>query len=217
MAVVHLHLALGDLAAQGRIGTEEKLLASLALGVERPAHLHTTKGAVVQEAAVLTRKRHALRHALVDDARAHFRQAVHVGFAAAVVATFNGVVEQAVDRVPVVLVVLGGVDAPLSCNGVRSTRTVLETERLDVVAHLGERRRSRAACQSSTHHNHVDQTLVGRVDEANVVFVVGPLVRQRTLRCLGVKHGLRHSGRGTMESKQTQQAPPRRRPCPPFQ
>ena len=181
VAVVHLHLALGNLAAQRRIGPEQELLACLALRVEGPAHLHPTKRAVVEQPAILTGEGHALRHALVDDARADFRQAVHVGLTAAVVAALHGVVEESVHRVAVVLVVLGGVDAALGCDGVCTTWAVLETESLHVVTHLSQRRGRRAACQSRAHHNDVDQTLVGWVDQANVVFVVGPLVRQGTL------------------------------------
>ena len=119
-----------DLPLQRLVGAEQQLLAGLAAGVEGPRHLRATEGAVGQQAAVLARERHALRHALVDDVDAHLGQPVDVGLARAEVAALDRVVEQPADRVAVVLVVLGGVDAALrrdasgpgaGCPGSRST------------------------------------------------------------------------------------------------
>ena len=75
--------------------------------------LRAAERAVVEQAAVLAGERHALRHALVDDVRADLGEAVDVRLAGAEVAALDGVVEEAVDAVAVVLVVLGGVDAAL--------------------------------------------------------------------------------------------------------
>ena len=49
------------------IGAEQELLAGLAAGVERARHLRAAEGAVVEQAAVFARERHALGDALVDD------------------------------------------------------------------------------------------------------------------------------------------------------
>ncbi len=122
------------------VGAEQQLLAGLSTRVERARHLRATERAVGQEAAVLTRERHALRDALVDDVHAELRKPVHVGFACAEVATLHGVVEEAVHAVAVVLVVLGGVDATLRRDAVRAARGVVKGEQLDVVAELAERR-----------------------------------------------------------------------------
>lgn len=118
IAGVELHLALVHLAHQGGVGTEQKLLARLALGVERAAHLGTAEGAVGQHTAIFAGEGHALCHALVNDVVGHFGQTIDVGLAGAVVAALHGVVEQTVNAVAVVLVVLCCVDAALSCNGV---------------------------------------------------------------------------------------------------
>ena len=68
-----------------------------------------------------------------------------------------------------------------------TARAVLEAERLHVVSHLGERGRSGAAGQSGADDDYVDEALVGRVHQPDVVLVVRPLVRQVSLRNLGVE------------------------------
>ena len=54
---------------QRLIGAEQQLLAGLAARVEGARHLRAAERAVGQQAAVLARERHALRHALIDDVR----------------------------------------------------------------------------------------------------------------------------------------------------
>ena len=58
-----------DLLLERLVGAEQQLLAGLPARVERPRHLRAAERAVGQQAAVLPRERHALRHALVDDVR----------------------------------------------------------------------------------------------------------------------------------------------------
>jgi hypothetical protein len=127
-----------DLAHQRLIRTEEQLLAGLAARVERPRHLRAAKRSVVELAAVLTRERHTLRNTLVDDVDAQLRQPVDVGLACAVVAAFDGVVEQPLHAVAVVLIVLRGVDAALRRDAVRAPGAVLDAEAQDVVAQFTE-------------------------------------------------------------------------------
>lgn len=55
------------------VGAEQQLLPRLATRVERPRYLRTTEGAVVEIAAVLSRKGDALRNTLVNDVYTHFR------------------------------------------------------------------------------------------------------------------------------------------------
>ena len=140
MAVVQLHFAFGNLAAQRRVGTQKQLLTRLALRVKCAGNLNPTERTVVKQSAIISRKRNALRHALVDDVRADFRQTVNIRLPAAVVSSFHRVVKQAVGGIPVVLVVLRGIDAPLGRNRVCATRRILEAKRLDVVTHLSKRR-----------------------------------------------------------------------------
>ena len=128
-----------DLALEGLVGAEEQLLAGLAAGIKRARDLRAAEGAVGQRAAVFAREGHALGDALVDDVDADLRQAIDVGFAGAEVAALDGVVEEAVDAVAVVLIVLGGVDAALGGDGVGAAGGILEAEALDVVAEFAER------------------------------------------------------------------------------
>ena len=137
MRGIHLHACRSPIwRAQRLIGAEQQLLAGLAARIERARHLRAAEGAVAEQPAVFARERHALRHALVDDVDADLRQAVDVGFARAEVAALDGVVEQPVDAVAVVLVILRGVDAALRGDAVRAARAVLEAEALHLVARV---------------------------------------------------------------------------------
>ena len=146
-----LHVAEADLAGELLVGAEQQLLAGLAPGVERAAHLGAAEAAVVEQAAVLAGERHALGHHLVDDVDAHLGEAVDVGLAGAEVAALDRVVEEAVDGVAVALVVLGRVDAALRGDRVGTARRVVEGERVDLVAELGRAwrppRRRRGRCR----------------------------------------------------------------------
>ena len=141
----HRHAALRDLLLQRLIRAEQQLLSRLAARVERARHLRAAERAIREQAAVLARERHALRHALVDDVHADLREPVDVRLARAEVAALDRVVEQPVDAVAVVLIVLRRVDAALRRDAVRAPRRILEAEALDVVSELAERRRGRAA------------------------------------------------------------------------
>jgi hypothetical protein len=115
-------------------------LAGLTARVERSAHLGATKAPVGQLTAVFARERHAEGGAVIDDVDRALRQPMDVRFAGAKVAAFDGVVEQPKDAVAVILVVLGGVDATLRGDAVRTPWRILEAEAIDVVAELGHRR-----------------------------------------------------------------------------
>jgi hypothetical protein len=117
---VHLDVALGDLLLELLVRAEEELLPGLAARVEGAAHLRAAERAVGEEAAVLARERHALRRHLVDDVHRHLGEAVHVRLAGAEVAALDRVVEQALHRVAVVLVVLRRVDPALRRDRVRA-------------------------------------------------------------------------------------------------
>ena len=136
-AVPQLDVAEADLAGELLVRAEQQLLAGLATGVERAAHLGAAEAAVVEQAAVLAGERHALGDHLVDDVDRHLGEAVDVGLAGAEVAALDRVVEEAVDAVAVALVVLGGVDAALGGDRVGPAGRVVERERLDLVAELG--------------------------------------------------------------------------------
>ena len=127
-----------DLAFERLVGAEQQLLAGLAAGIEGARDLGAAKGAVGEGAAVFAGEGNALGYALIDDVDADLRQAIDVGFAGAEVSAFDGVVEEAVDAVAVVLIVLGGVDAALGGDGVRAAGRILKAEALDFVAKLAQ-------------------------------------------------------------------------------
>ena len=127
-ARVQRDLARRDLAHHRLVGAEQQLLAGLAARVERARHLRAAERAVVEQAAVLARERHALRGRLVDDLVRDLREPVDVRLARAEVAALDRVVEEPEDRVAVVAVVLGGVDPALGGDRVRAPRRVVERE-----------------------------------------------------------------------------------------
>ena len=96
-------------------------MSRLAFGVEGTAHLCAAEGTVVEQAAVVAGERHALGHALVDDGTADFCQTVHIGLTGAIVATLDGVAEEAFHAVAVILVVFGRIDATLGSDAVGTT------------------------------------------------------------------------------------------------
>ena len=173
-ARVHFHRAEADLAFEGLVGAEKELLAGLAAGVEGARDLSAAEGAVIEEAAVLAGEGHALGDALVDDVHADLGEAVDVGFARAEVAALDGVVEEAVDAVAVVLIIFGGVDAALRGDGVGAARAVLEAEALDVVAELGQAGGGGAAGEAGTHHDDGVLALVGGIDQLEIEAVAVP-------------------------------------------
>jgi hypothetical protein len=128
-----------------------------------------------------------LGDALIDDVAADLRQAVDIRFARPEIATFDGVVEQPINTVAVVLVVLGGVNAALGGDAVGTARAVLETKALHLVTEFPEARGSRGSGQSAAHHDNVELALVRRVDQFQIEFVLVPFLGQRTGRYFGIK------------------------------
>ena len=129
---------------------------------------------------------HALGDALVDDVGADLGQPVDVGLAGAVVAALDGVVEEPVDGVAVLLVVLGRVDAALRGDRVGPARGVLVAEGLHVVAGLAERGRGGAAGQAGADDDHRQLAAVGRVDQPGLELARAPALVDRTAGRLGV-------------------------------
>src|SRR5699024_5631816 len=119
--------------------------------------------------------------------RADLGKAVGVGLAGAVVPALLGVVEEAVGRVPVLLVVLRGVDTALRGDRVRAARGVLVAEGLHVVAGLAERGRGRATGQTGADDDDRELATVGRLDQTRAELALRPHLGHRTLGCLGVR------------------------------
>ena len=117
-----------------------------------------------------------------------------VRLAGAVVAALDGVVEEPVDAVPVVLVLvfLRRVDAPLRRDRMRAPRAVVEDEGAHLVAELRERGRGGRAGEARAHDDHLVLALVRRVNEADGRLVAVPFSRELPRGYLRVEccHGL---------------------------
>ena len=193
------HLAAGleldraglHLAHEGLVRAEQKLLTGLSARVEGSGDLSTSEGAIGQKAAVLPRKRHPLRDTLIDDVDADFGQPMHVGFARAVVTAFDGVVEEAVNAVAVVLIVLGRVDAALGRDAVGAPSAVLETQRQHVVAEFAQAGRGAGPGEAGTDHDDVVLAFVRGVHQLQVKAVIGPFFGHGAGGNLGVECGHR--------------------------
>ena len=182
IAGVEFHLSGLHLCGERGVGTEQELLSGLSLCIEGTRHLCATERAVGEHAAVLTCEGHTLCHTLVDDIVRHLGQAVHVGLTGTVVATLHGVVEQAVHGVAVVLVVLGGVDTALRCDGVSAAGRVLDAEVDHVEPHLTKAGSCAGAGQTRTHYDDIELELVLRVHQALVSFIIGPFLGHGAFR-----------------------------------
>ena len=113
-------------------------------------------------------------YALVDNIVAHLCQTIHVRLTGTIVAALDGVVVQTINTIAVVLVVLCSVDTALCGNGVRTARTVLNTEVQHVEAHLCEGCSSGSTGETRTYHNHVQTAFVSGVHQFLVVLVIRP-------------------------------------------
>ena len=180
IASVELNSAFVHLTHQRGVCTQEELLAGLTFGVESTAHLHTTKRAVSQCAAVFASERNTLCHTLVDDACTYFSQTINISFASAIVATFHSVIEQAVNRVAVVLIVLCCIDTALCCNRVCTAGRILYAEVFHFEAHFAERCSGTGTCQTCTYDDNIELTFVFRVNELLMSLEIGPLFSNGT-------------------------------------
>src|SRR5712671_474741 len=66
-AWMHQDRSQGDLPAKRLIGAQKQLLASLASSIKSAGNLRPAKRSIGKQAAVLSRERHALGDALIDD------------------------------------------------------------------------------------------------------------------------------------------------------
>ena len=173
-----------DLPQHRLVRAEQQLLAGLSARVERTRHLRAAERSVVEQPAVFARKRHAGRHALVDDVDAQLREPIDVRFARAIVAALHRVVEEAIDAVAVVPVILGRVDAALRGDAVRAARAVEDAEQLDAVALLAERRGSGRAREAGADDDDFVFAAVRRVDQLVFELPPLPLVRKGAARNL---------------------------------
>ena len=191
--IEHLGVGVGldgsqaNLPGQRRVGAQEKLLSGLSARIKGATDLRPAEGSVVEQPAVFAGEGHPLGHALVDDAGAHLGQSIDVGFPRPEVPAFDGVVEQAVNRVPVVRVVLRGVDATLRRDGMGASRAVVEDEVLHLIAQFAQSGCGRGPRQPGANDDDLVFPLVGRVDQFVLELALVPFLRQRAGRDVAVE------------------------------
>ena len=171
---VQCNTAAGYLTAQCTISTQQQLLTGLTAGIECSAHLCTAKRTVVKQSTVVAGKGNSLRHTLVNNVATHFGQTVHIGLTGTVVTSFNGVTEQTLHTVAVILVILGCIDTTLCSDGVRTARRVLNAENIHFEAHCSQRSSGRGTGQSGSNNNDIYFPLVGGIHQLLTGFIVGP-------------------------------------------
>ena len=193
--VQHLGVGVGfdpassDHLVERRVGTEQKLLSGLAPCVESAGDLGTTERPVVEKATVFAGERDTLSRALVDDVHRDLGQAMHVGLAGAIIASLDGIVEQSMHRITVVLVILRCVDTSLSGHRMGATGGIVEHEVVHLVAQLGQGRRGAGTSQTGTDHNDLVLPLVGRIDQLGAELVFLPLFGQGAGGDLRIERG----------------------------
>src|SRR6476660_1352736 len=173
-------LAAHHLPAEGGIGAEQELLARLTPAVKRAGHLDAPERAVGQLSAIFAGKRHAERHALIDDLGADLCQAVDVRFARTEVAALDRVIKQPLDAVAVVLIILRRIDAALRRDTVRAAGAVLKAETIHVIAELSKGRRRAGARQPRSHHDDADRPFVRWTDQLFTETVTVPFAVERS-------------------------------------
>src|SRR5262249_30256930 len=143
------------------------------------------------------------------------RGPVDVRLGGAVVAALDGVVEEPLDAVAVVLVVLRRVDATLGGDAVGPAGGVVEGEHLHPVAQLAQRGGRGRARQTGSHHDHLQAPAGRRGDELPGGAVGGPLVFEKAPRGLcahvtahGPPSSLAHLTRPTCTPIGTLMTPP---------
>src|SRR5690606_6654128 len=92
------------------------------------------------------------------------------------VSTLNGVVEETVDAVTVILVVLRCINPPLRSDAMCATRTILKTECLNIIPEFSEARSGRGPAESSSDYEDLVLSLVCWVYKLDVETSLIPLL-----------------------------------------
>ena len=132
------------------------------------------------------------------------RQPVYVGFAGAEVAALDGVVEEAINAIAVVLVVFCRVDAALRGDGMGAPGRILETKALNVVSELGKRRCGGSAGKSRADDEDGVFALVRRIYELQFEARAIPSCLNRTGRDSGIERHTRSSPAGCRQEWQSE-------------
>ena len=174
MTGIRLYSTLRDLTVQGSVCSEKELLSGLTAGIESTADLSTSEGAVVKQSTVISRERNTLCYALVDNQIADFCKPVNIGFPAAVVASLDGIVEETVHGVIVVLIIFSGIDTSLRCDRVGAAGRVTDAENLDIITEFSESCGCRGSTKTGTDYDNVQLSFIGRADNTDSGFMLSP-------------------------------------------
>ena len=110
---MHRYISQGNLTVQRSVGGKQQLLSGLPPGIKGPAYLRSPERAVVQVPRVITGKRHAKSHAMINDGVTDLGKPVDIGLARAEIAAFQSVHEQPLYGIVVVPVIFCGIDTSL--------------------------------------------------------------------------------------------------------
>ena len=89
----HPHSAQTNLPAQRLVRTQKKLLACRPTRVKCSRNLSSTKGTICEHSPILPRKRHSLRHTLINNIYTHLRQSIHIRFTRTKISALNRVMK----------------------------------------------------------------------------------------------------------------------------
>ena len=174
-------------------------MAGLASGVEGSRDLRSAERTVVEEPAVLSGEGNAEGHAVIDDGNADLGKPMDVCFPRSEVAALDGVVEQTVHGVAVVLVIFGRVDTSLRGNRVGAPWGILVAKGLHLVAEFSEGCGCGCAGETSANDDNLKLAAIGRVDELGFELVILPLLFERPRGYPGIEgdaHCLRDAWKG---------------------
>ena len=180
MTRICCHAAGRNFLVEGCVCTEKQLLSGLAAGIESTAYLHSSERTVGKISAVLACEGNTLRHTLVNDCRTYLCETINVCLAAAIISSLDGVIEQTVNGIIVVLVILCGVYTSLSGNGMRAARGIADTEHLYVIPEFAERRCGGCSAKTSSHNNDFKFSLIVGADKMDFRFTLRPLFGERS-------------------------------------
>ena len=182
MTRIRLYSSGSNLFIKRSIRTEKKLLSGLSASIESTAYLHTSERTVGKISAVFTGKWNTLCYTLVNNGSTYFSKTIHISLSAAVVTSLDSIIEETIHGVIVVLIILCSIDTTLSCNRVRSTRGIADTENFNVVAEFTEGCGCGCSAKTCTHYNDFKLSLVVGTHKMDFRLTLGPFLLKRSLR-----------------------------------
>ncbi len=151
--LVLFYFALGLVAANLLVERVEKLLTGGGSGKGGAVIERASEAAEVEKAfgSAVEGNAHAVEE--IDDAGSSLAHGLDGRLVGEEIATVDGVVEMLVGRIAFALEVLGGVDAALGADGVR-TLDRDDRKEVDLAAHLGNLDDGGETCEAASHYDN---------------------------------------------------------------